>query len=59
MQVTVEKTSDLGRKMTIVVEDANIEEKIQQQLESVRPTARMAGFRPGKVPLKMLAKTHG
>lgn len=59
MQVTVENTSDLGRKMTIVVEDANIEQKIQQQLESVRPTARMAGFRPGKVPLKMLAKTHG
>lgn len=59
MQVTVEKTSDLGRKMTIVVEDVNIEHKIQQQLESIRPTAKMAGFRPGKVPLKMLAKTHG
>lgn len=59
MQVTVESVSELGRKMTITVEDANIEQAVQKRLASIRPSVRMAGFRPGKVPMKMLVKTHG
>ena len=59
MQVTVENVSELGRKMTITVEDANIEQAVEKRLVSIRPTVRMAGFRPGKVPMKMLVKTHG
>lgn len=59
MQVTVENVSELGRKMTITVENANIEQAVEQRLASIRPSVRMAGFRPGKVPMKMLAKTHG
>lgn len=59
MQVTVENVSELGRKMTITVEDANIEQAVQKRLVSIRPSVRMAGFRPGKVPMNMLVKTHG
>lgn len=59
MQVTVENVSELGRKMTITVEDANIEQAVQKRLVSIRPNVKMAGFRPGKVPMTMVAKTHG
>ena len=59
MQVTVENVSELGRKMTVTVEDANIEQAVQKRLVSIRPNVKMAGFRPGKVPMTMIAKTHG
>ncbi|HET8808133.1 MAG TPA: trigger factor [Methylophaga sp.] len=59
MQVTVENVSELGRKMTVTVEDANIEQAVQKRLASIRPNVKMAGFRPGKVPMTMVTKTHG
>lgn len=59
MQVTVENVSELGRKMTVTVEDANIEQAVQKRLASIRPNIKMAGFRPGKVPMTMVVKTHG
>jgi trigger factor len=59
MQVTVENVSELGRRMTVVVEDANIEQVVQERLKAIRPTVKMAGFRPGKVPMNMVARSHG
>jgi trigger factor len=59
MQVTVENVSELSRRMTVTVEDANIEQAVQERLKAMLPTVKMAGFRPGKVPLKMVTKTHG
>ncbi|WP_438969864.1 trigger factor [Methylophaga sp.] len=59
MQVTVENVSELGRRMTVTVEDANIEQAVQERLKSIRPSVKMAGFRPGKVPMKMVAQSHG
>ncbi len=59
MQVTVENVSELGRRMTVTVEDANIEQAVQERLKSIRPNVKMAGFRPGKVPMNMVEKTHG
>jgi trigger factor len=59
MQVTVENVSELGRRMTVTVEDANIEKAVQERLKSIRPNVKMAGFRPGKVPMNMVARTHG
>lgn len=59
MQVTVENVSELGRRMTVTVEDANIEQAVQERLKSIRPNVKMAGFRPGKVPMNMVVKTHG
>ncbi|WP_289302705.1 trigger factor, partial [Methylophaga sp. UBA3996] len=43
----------------VTVEDANIEQAVQDRLKSIRPNVKMAGFRPGKVPMNMVAKTHG
>jgi len=59
MQVTVENVSELSRRMTVTVEDANIEQAVQERLKAMLPTVKMAGFRPGKVPIKMVTKTHG
>ena len=59
MQVTVENVNELGRRMTVTVEDANIEQSIQERLKAIRPTVKMAGFRPGKVPTKMIEQSHG
>ncbi|MTI64747.1 trigger factor [Methylophaga sp.] len=59
MQVTVENVSELGRRMTVTVEDANIEKAVQERLKSIRPNVKMAGFRPGKVPMNMVARSHG
>jgi len=59
MQVTVENVSELGRRMTVTVEDANIEQAVQERLKEIQPTVKMSGFRPGKVPAKMVAQTHG
>jgi trigger factor len=59
MQVTVENVSELGRRMTVTVEDANIEQAVQERLKSIRPTVKMAGFRPGKVPMNMVTRSHG
>jgi trigger factor len=59
MQVTVENVSELGRRMVVTVEDANIQQAVQDRLNSIRPTVKMSGFRPGKVPMKMVEQTHG
>lgn len=59
MQVSVENVSELGRLMTVIVEDANIEKAVQDRLKDIRPTVKMSGFRPGKVPMKMVAQSHG
>lgn len=59
MQVTVENVSELGRRMTVTVEDANVEQTIQERLIAIRPNMKAAGFRPGKVPMKMVEQMHG
>lgn len=59
MQVTVENVSELGRRMTVTVEDANIEQAVQERLKAIQPTVKMSGFRKGKVPMKMVARSHG
>jgi trigger factor len=51
--------SELGRRMVVTVEDANIQQAVQDRLNSIRPTVKMSGFRPGKVPMKMVEQTHG
>lgn len=59
MQVTVENVSELGRRMTVTVEDANIDQAVQERLKAIQPTVKMSGFRPGKVPMKMVTQSHG
>ncbi len=59
MQVSVEKTEGLERRLRVEVPEERIEGEINNRLQSMRRTARIPGFRPGKVPLKVVAQRYG
>ncbi|EKE01046.1 MAG: hypothetical protein ACD_21C00232G0006 [uncultured bacterium] len=58
MQVTLEKLPGLERKLTITVLADRIENEAQAKLHKIAATAKMPGFRPGKVPFAMLQKRY-
>jgi trigger factor len=49
----------LERRIDMAVTLAEIEREVEQQIKRIAKTAKMAGFRVGKVPLKMVAQMHG
>ncbi|KLV04958.1 MULTISPECIES: trigger factor [Photobacterium] len=59
MQVTVETTEGLERQLTITVPAANIEDAVAAELKKIAKNRRFDGFRPGKAPLKMVARMFG
>lgn len=59
MQVFVEATSDTSRKMTVQVPEEKIQEKVAARMKSLARTAKVSGFRPGKVPHSVLQKKFG
>lgn len=59
MHVTVEATSDLGRKMTVEVPADRIDPEVEKRLESMRKSIKIHGFRPGKVPFKVVKQRFG
>jgi trigger factor len=59
MQVSVETTSAVERRMTIGLPSAHIAPKIQNRLKSLARQTKLSGFRPGKVPLRLIEKRFG
>jgi trigger factor len=59
MQVSVETTSSIERRMTIGVPADQIEQEVEQRLQKTAKTAKINGFRPGKVPVKQVKKLYG
>ncbi len=59
MQATVETLSNLERRMTVAVPLKPLEEEINQRLVKLSKTAKLQGFRPGKVPLNLVQKNYG
>ena len=59
MQVSVETTSGLERRLTIAVPAADVDAKVNQKLAEVSKTAKINGFRKGKVPLKVISQQYG
>jgi trigger factor len=59
MQVSVETTGALERRMEVSVPRALIEQAIDERLKRVSRTAKLKGFRPGKVPLKVVKQQFG
>ncbi len=59
MQVTVESTGTLGRRMRVELPAASIEQEVDSRLKSVGRTAKIKGFRPGKVPQKIIRQRYG
>ena len=59
MQVSVEKTSELSRKMIVTVPEDIVQGKVNERLKSLAREVKIDGFRPGKVPQKVVQKMYG
>lgn len=51
--------SALERRIDMSVATADIEKEVDSRLRHLAKTVKMAGFRPGKVPLKLVAQHYG
>ena len=59
MQVSVETTGALERRIEVSVPRERIEQAIDERLKRVSRTAKLKGFRPGKVPYKVVKQQFG
>lgn len=59
MQVSVESTGTLERRMRVDVPEDRIEGEVRNRLQSITRTARIDGFRRGKVPVKIVQQRFG
>jgi trigger factor len=59
MQTTLETLGALERRLNVAVPIADIEGEVRKRLTRLARTVKVAGFRPGKVPLKMLDQQYG
>jgi trigger factor len=59
MQETVESLGALERRIDLTVAADSIDQEVKTRLSKLARNVKMPGFRPGKVPLKMVAQTYG
>lgn len=59
MSVTVETLEKLERKVTLTLPVSVIQSEVDARLKRLSKTVRMDGFRPGKVPLNVVAQRYG
>ncbi|MEE4143523.1 MAG: trigger factor [Halieaceae bacterium] len=59
MQVSIETTSGLERRLTVGVPAERIESEVKNRLQKAAGNVKLAGFRPGKVPLKVMQQRFG
>ena len=59
MQVSVETTEGLERRLSVEVPAERIDSEVQQRLKKMAGSVRLDGFRPGKVPMKVVQNRFG
>ncbi|GAB4514849.1 MAG: trigger factor [Sulfuricaulis sp.] len=59
MQVSVETIGTLGRRLKVAVPADQVEKEFNARLQRLSKQVKMPGFRPGKVPLKMVEAQYG
>src|SRR5579864_6697845 len=59
MQVSVEKVSNIERRITIVVPANQVQEAYARQLDRFAKQANIKGFRPGKAPVTYIQQRFG
>ncbi|MDP1741284.1 MAG: trigger factor [Polaromonas sp.] len=59
MAVTVETLEKLERKMTLTLPVNTIQSEVDSRLKRLARTVKMDGFRPGKVPMNVVAQRYG
>jgi trigger factor len=55
----MEQTSQLERRLDITLAPAEIDGEVQNRLKQLARSVKMDGFRPGKVPMKVVAQQYG
>lgn len=58
METTTQNTSPLERTLNLAVSLANMDAEVGNRLKRMARTIKMDGFRPGKVPLKIVAQQY-
>jgi len=59
MRVSVETTSGLERKLTVGVPANDVDSAVEKKLEDAAKNVRLPGFRPGKVPMRVMKQRFG
>jgi trigger factor len=59
MQVSVESGEGLERRLTVELPAEQIDVEVTKRLKQIGRTAKLDGFRPGKVPLQLLRRNYG
>jgi trigger factor len=59
MQVSIETTSGLERRLTVGVPADTVDTEVDARLQQAVKNVRLPGFRPGKVPMKVMRQRFG
>jgi trigger factor len=59
MQTNLESLSSLERRMSVILPVDQVNSEVETRLKSLARTAKVHGFRPGKVPIKIVAQNYG
>lgn len=59
MNVAFQKTDDLNGTLSVTLEKADYEPKVDEQIKTYRKKAQIPGFRPGTAPVSMIKKLYG
>ena len=59
MQVSVETTSGLERRLTVGVPAERVDQEVDNRLQQAKKNVRLPGFRPGKVPMRIMRQRFG
>jgi trigger factor len=59
MQISLTTTSGLERRLEVTVPGSRLDQEVHQRLQQLARTARLKGFRPGKVPFSVVRAQFG
>lgn len=59
MQASLETLGTLERRLKVAVPMDQINTEVENRLKRIQRTAKLSGFRPGKVPMKVVAQQYG
>lgn len=59
MQVSIETTSGLERRLTVGVPAERVDSEVNSRLQKAAGNVKLPGFRPGKVPMKVMKQRFG
>ncbi|MGH8665734.1 MAG: trigger factor, partial [Burkholderiales bacterium] len=59
MQANLEAIGNIERRLNISLPADDVDSEVSTRLKKLAQTVKMHGFRPGKVPLKVVAQQYG